>query len=88
MQFTVIGAAANEAARLAGMCKDQKRWVLVSSAFPRCFPGQMISLGHHVMRGIDTPEEIFTLVEYDDLSSIEYRAQRMAEAGQPAPDGT
>jgi hypothetical protein len=28
MQFTVIGAAANEAARLAGMCKDLKRWVL------------------------------------------------------------
>jgi adenylate cyclase len=63
MQFTVIGAAANEAARLAGMCKDLKRWVLVSSAFPRCFPGQMISLGHHVMHGTDTPEEIFTLTD-------------------------
>ncbi len=61
VQFTVIGAAANEAARLAGMCKDLKRWVLVSSAFPRCFPGQMISLGHHVLRGMDVPEEIFTL---------------------------
>lgn len=63
MQFTVIGAAANEAARLAGMCKDLKRWVLVSSAFPRCFPGQMASLGRHIMRGIDTPEEIFTLTD-------------------------
>lgn len=61
VQFTVIGAAANEAARLAGMCKDLKRWVLVSSAFPRCFPGQMISLGHHLLRGMDAPEEIFTL---------------------------
>ena len=63
MQFTVIGAAANEAARLAGMCKDLDRWVLVSSAFPRCFPGQMVSLGYHVMRGVDTPEEIFTLID-------------------------
>ena len=61
VQFTVIGAAANEAARLAGMCKDLKRWVLVSSAFPRCFPGQMMSLGHHLLRGMDAPEEIFTL---------------------------
>ena len=61
LQFTVIGAAANEAARLAGMCKDLKRWILLSSAFPRCFSGQMVSLGHHVMRGMDTPEEIFTL---------------------------
>jgi adenylate cyclase len=65
MQFTVIGAAANETARLAGMCKDLKRWVLISSAFPRCFPGQMISLGHHVMRGRDTPEEIFTLIDHN-----------------------
>lgn len=64
MQFTVIGAAANEAARLAGMCKDLERWVLVSSAFPRCFPGEMVSLGHHVMRGRDAPEEIFTLIDH------------------------
>jgi adenylate cyclase len=66
MQFTVIGAAANEAARLAGMCKDLKRWVLISSAFPPCFPGQMMSLGHHVMRGVDTPKEIFTLVDHNE----------------------
>ncbi len=66
MQFTVIGAAANEAARLAGMCKDLERWVLVSSAFPRCFPNQMVSLGHHVMRGVDTPQEIFTLIDHND----------------------
>ena len=66
VQFTVIGAAANEAARLAGMCKDLKRWILVSSAFPRCFSGQMVSLGHHVMRGMDAPEEIFTLIDHND----------------------
>jgi adenylate cyclase len=63
MQFTVIGAAANETARLAGMCKDLGRWVLVSSAFPSCFPNEMVSLGHHTMRGVDTPQEIFTLVD-------------------------
>lgn len=63
MQFTVIGTAANEAARLAAMCKDLGHWNLVSSAFPRCFPGEMASLGHHLMRGVDTPEEIFTLTD-------------------------
>ncbi|MGK7344735.1 MAG: adenylate/guanylate cyclase domain-containing protein [Candidatus Nitrospinota bacterium M3_3B_026] len=63
MQFTVVGAAANEATRLAGMCRDLERWVLLSSAFPRCFPGQMVSLGRHAMRGVDRPEEIFTLVD-------------------------
>jgi adenylate cyclase len=66
MQFTVVGAAANEAARLADMCKDLERWVLVSSAFPRCFPNQMVSLGHHFMRGVDAPQEIFTLIDADD----------------------
>lgn len=66
MQFTVIGAAANEAARLAGMCKSLGRWVLVSSEFPPCFPDQMVSLGHHAMRGIDTPQEIFTLIDHND----------------------
>ena len=63
MQFTVIGAAANEAARLAGLCKDLGRWVLVSSAFPSCFPDQMVSLGHHALRGVETPQEIFTLID-------------------------
>jgi adenylate cyclase len=66
MQFTVVGAAANKAARLAGMCKELGRWVLVSSAFPRCFPNQMVSLGRQTMRGVDAPQEIFTLIEPND----------------------
>ncbi len=66
MQFTVIGAAANEAARLAGMCKDLGRWVLVSSAFPSCYPNEMVLLGHHTMRGVETPQEIFTLIDHND----------------------
>jgi adenylate cyclase len=62
----VIGAAANEAARLAGMCRELGRSVLVSSAFPTCFPDEMVSLGHHTMRGVETPQEIFTLIDHDD----------------------
>jgi len=61
MQFTVVGAAANEVARLAGMCRNLGRWILVSSAFRRCFPDTMVSLGHHAMPGIVAPQEIFTL---------------------------
>jgi adenylate cyclase len=63
MQFTVIGAAANHAARLASMCKDLGRWVLLSSAFPACFPDQMRSMGYHSIRGVEAPQEIFTLVD-------------------------
>lgn len=66
MQFTIVGAAANEAARLADMCKELGRWVVVSSAFPRCFPDQMVSLGYHPLRGINAPQEIFTLIDRND----------------------
>ncbi len=66
MQFTVVGAAANEAARLAAKCRELGRWVLVSSAFPRCFPNEMVSLGHHPLRGVETALEIFTLIDHDD----------------------
>jgi len=61
LQFTVIGAAANEASRLAGLCKTLGRSILISSAFPLCFPEEMISLGFHNLRGVADPQEIFTL---------------------------
>ena len=63
MQFTVIGAAANKAARLASLCRELGQWVLVSADFPSCFPDQMISLGLHTLRGVEAPQEIFTLIE-------------------------
>lgn len=65
IQCTVIGAAANEAARLADMCKTLGHWVLISSKFPHCFPNRMRSLGHHALRGVDTPQEIFTLIDQE-----------------------
>jgi adenylate cyclase len=47
-QFTVIGAAANEAARLAGLCKTLSQPVLMSS---------------HRLRGVEQPQEIFALAD-------------------------
>ena len=61
LEFTVIGAAANEAARLEGLCKTLDQPLLISSAFEGCFPGELISLGFHALRGVSTPVEIFTL---------------------------
>jgi adenylate cyclase len=61
LQFTVIGAAANEASRLAGLCKTLGQTILISSAFPLCFPNEMISLGFHHLRGVEHAQEIFTL---------------------------
>ncbi len=61
LEFTVIGAAANEAARLEGFCKTLNQPLLISSAFEGCFPGVLVSLGFQTLRGVSAPEEIFTL---------------------------
>ncbi len=63
LEFTVIGAAANEAARLEGLCKVLKTSVLISEDFRRCFSGDLESMGLHSMRGIDGEREIFTLTD-------------------------
>ncbi|NIR30194.1 MAG: adenylate/guanylate cyclase domain-containing protein, partial [Gammaproteobacteria bacterium] len=59
LEFTVIGAAANHAARLEELCRDLNQSILISVEFRRCFPGQLVSLGHHILRDITHPEEIF-----------------------------
>ncbi len=65
LEFTVIGSAANEAARLEALCKELDQSILISWEFPRCFPDQMISLGFHRLRGVSTPKEIFGLLGDD-----------------------
>jgi adenylate cyclase len=70
LQFTIIGAAANEAARLAGLCKTLNQAVLISSAFPRCFPNEMISLGFHHLRGVKDAQELFTLSDETQVLTI------------------
>ena len=65
LEFTVIGSAANEAARLEALCKELDQSILISWEFPRCFPDQMSSLGLHRFRGVSMPKEIFCLLEDD-----------------------
>ncbi len=61
LEFTVIGAAANEAARLQDMCKTLGESILISAEVARCFSGELVSLGCHTLRGVSTAREIFTL---------------------------
>lgn len=70
LEFTVIGSTANEAARLEGLCKTLNRSVLISGEFKRCFPGELISLGYHMLRGVRTPQEVFTLPEGQDTKGL------------------
>lgn len=61
LEFTVIGQAANEAARLEGLTKELGETVLLSEKFDQCFPGKLKPLGSHKMRGVGEAQKIFTL---------------------------
>ncbi len=61
LQFTIVGAAANEAAHLATLCKTLGQSILISSAFQRCFANETTSLGFHYLRGVARAQEVFTL---------------------------
>ena len=61
LDFTVIGSAVNEAARIESLSKTLNRQILISSAFGESVPDPMISLGRHTMRGVTGAREIFGL---------------------------
>jgi len=64
LDFTVIGPAVNEAARLEGLCRDLGANLLISSSFyAEAGPAQarMVSLGQHRLRGVREARELFTL---------------------------
>lgn len=61
LDFTVIGTAVNEAARIESLSKVLHRQVLISSTFQDSVPDPMISLGHHSLRGVTGKREIFGL---------------------------
>jgi class 3 adenylate cyclase/uncharacterized protein (DUF427 family) len=63
LEFTVIGAAANEAARIEDLCKELDTPVLISDTFADAFPEQLVSKGSHRLRGVDQPMDVYTLQE-------------------------
>lgn len=63
LDFTAIGPAINEAARLEGLCKELGRNLLISDSFVRAAPAlrpRLQSLGRHRLRGVREPREVFT----------------------------
>ena len=65
LDFTVIGRAVNEVARIAAMCRSAERSVLVSAAFAEALaePGRarLVSVGRYALRGVERPQELFTI---------------------------
>jgi adenylate cyclase len=61
IEFTVVGAAANEAARIESLCKDLDVDLLVSEPVARALPGAFRSLGSHTLRGVGDKMQLFTV---------------------------
>ena len=64
LDFTVIGPAINEAARIETLCEPLGRAVLVSAEFVAgmtAADNRLKSLGRHALRGVKEPKEIFAL---------------------------
>jgi adenylate cyclase len=60
LEFSVIGAAANEAARIEAMCKTLDVSPVVSQEFARHLPQRLRPLGRHALRGVAEPRELYT----------------------------
>jgi adenylate cyclase len=64
LDFTVLGSAVNEAARIESLCGSLEQTVIVSWAFAEV-AGEarslLVSLGRYAMKGIARPQELFTL---------------------------
>lgn len=63
LEFTVIGSAANEAARIESMTKELGDTVLISASFADEYPGKLASVGPHALKGVSGEHELFTLVK-------------------------
>jgi adenylate cyclase len=64
LDFTIIGPAINEAARIEALCEPLGRAVLASAEFVDGMTAadrRLESLGRHSLRGVRDPKEIFAL---------------------------
>lgn len=63
MDFTVIGPAVNEAARMEAKCGELGVDILLSDAFVAGLPSRdgIVALGDHSLRGVGRPRALFTL---------------------------
>ena len=64
LDFTVLGSAVNEAARIEALCASLDQPVIVSSAFAQAAGearSRLVSLGRYAMKGVARPQELFTL---------------------------
>ncbi|TDR85233.1 adenylate/guanylate cyclase domain-containing protein [Enterovirga rhinocerotis] len=59
LEFTAIGPAVNEAARLEGLCGQLDRAILMSESFARACSAPATSVGRFELRGVSGIREVF-----------------------------
>jgi adenylate cyclase len=63
LDFTVVGPAVNEVARIEALCRSLEQQIIVSAAFARdagAARARLVSLGRYALKGVRRPEELFT----------------------------
>jgi adenylate cyclase len=66
LDFTVIGASVNEVCRVEAMCKTLGEPLLMTASFAGALGAagvdvDVVSLGHHALKGVAQPQEILTV---------------------------
>jgi adenylate cyclase len=61
LQFTVVGAAVNEVARVQDLTKQLGHPLLATASFADAVAGPWRPCGEHLLRGIETPMPILTI---------------------------
>jgi adenylate cyclase len=64
LDFTVVGPAVNEVARIEALCEPLERALLISDEFAAALKdgdNRLVSLGRYHLRGVREPKEIFAL---------------------------
>ena len=64
LDFTVVGPAVNEVARIAAMCRSVDQPILISSSFAESVAEdqrRLASVGRFALRGVGKPQDLFTV---------------------------
>lgn len=70
LDFTVIGPAVNEVCRIAAMCRSAGQQTLTSTEFSGALQAldrrRLVSVGRYALRGVERPQELFTIDHFGD----------------------
>ena len=65
LDFTVIGPAVNEVSRIQALSRSLDQPILISASFAAACRGEqrarLVSVGRYALRGVERPQELFTL---------------------------